>query len=155
MSALRRLTHPLFKGDNNSITNTTLTLESILTQRFQSTQALLRTQPPKNHIQNHPPISKPKWTPTPPPPPSPTPLQTIQIQQQNVQNMISSIQRNLKAFNLQSSSSFMNEETKKVGYQVMNRNARKPKKANHGARPCSRYARRMKRKRFGNPKRRG
>lgn len=40
-----------------------------------------------------------------------------------------------------------------VGYQVMNRNARKPKKANHGARPCSRISRRAKRSKYGNPRR--
>jgi hypothetical protein len=37
--------------------------------------------------------------------------------------------------------------------QAMNRNARKPTKANHGKRPCSRYRRRVRRSRFGNPKR--
>ncbi len=40
-----------------------------------------------------------------------------------------------------------------VGYQTMNRNARRPKKANKGKRPCSRIARRMKRSRYGNPRR--
>merc|ERR1719362_257941 len=37
--------------------------------------------------------------------------------------------------------------------QLGNRNARKPKKANHGKRPCSRYTRRAKRRRYGNPRR--
>ena len=40
-----------------------------------------------------------------------------------------------------------------IGYQVMNRNARKPNKANHGKRPCSRYSRRAKRSQYGNPRR--
>ena len=40
-----------------------------------------------------------------------------------------------------------------IGYQMMNRNARKPNKANHGKRPCSRIARRAKRSRYGNPRR--
>lgn len=39
------------------------------------------------------------------------------------------------------------------GYSAMNRNNRKPKKANHGARPCSRYARRGKKRKWGNPRR--
>jgi len=38
-------------------------------------------------------------------------------------------------------------------YQMMNRNARKPKKANHGKRPCSRYKRRKKSRKYGNPNR--
>jgi hypothetical protein len=38
-------------------------------------------------------------------------------------------------------------------YQVMNRNARKAKKANHGKRPCSRDARRRKRRANGNHRR--
>lgn len=40
-----------------------------------------------------------------------------------------------------------------IGFQMMNRNARKPNKANHGKRPCSRIARRAKRSRYGNPRR--
>mmetsp|Transcript_14200 Transcript_14200/g.31013 ORF Transcript_14200/g.31013 Transcript_14200/m.31013 type:complete len:150 (+) Transcript_14200:122-571(+) len=35
-------------------------------------------------------------------------------------------------------------------WDLMNRNARRPKKANHGKRPCSRVSRREKRRRFGN-----
>jgi hypothetical protein len=35
------------------------------------------------------------------------------------------------------------------GVQCMNRNARRPKRANHGKRPCSRYRRRMKRNKLG------
>jgi len=38
-------------------------------------------------------------------------------------------------------------------YQMLNRNARKPKKANHGKRPCSRYGRRKRARQYGNPKR--
>jgi hypothetical protein len=38
-------------------------------------------------------------------------------------------------------------------YQVMNRNARKAKRANHGKRPCSRDARRRKRRANGNHRR--
>eukprot|EP00559_Dactyliosolen_fragilissimus_P001826 CAMPEP_0184863158 /NCGR_PEP_ID=MMETSP0580-20130426/9498_1 /TAXON_ID=1118495 /ORGANISM="Dactyliosolen fragilissimus" /LENGTH=172 /DNA_ID=CAMNT_0027361309 /DNA_START=53 /DNA_END=571 /DNA_ORIENTATION=- len=37
--------------------------------------------------------------------------------------------------------------------QAMNRNARRPKKANHGKRPCSRVGRRARRRKFGNPRR--
>ena len=40
-----------------------------------------------------------------------------------------------------------------VGYQALNRNARKPRRANHGKRPCSRIARRAKRSKNGNSRR--
>ncbi|KAL7534570.1 hypothetical protein ACHAXR_005964 [Thalassiosira sp. AJA248-18] len=40
-------------------------------------------------------------------------------------------------------------------FQVMNRNARKPKRANHGKRPCSRIRRRFKIKKWANTSRRG
>ena len=40
-------------------------------------------------------------------------------------------------------------------FQVMNRNARKPKRANHGKRPCSRVRRRFKVKKWQNTSRRG
>eukprot|EP00522_Entomoneis_paludosa_P006006 CAMPEP_0172439384 /NCGR_PEP_ID=MMETSP1065-20121228/388_1 /TAXON_ID=265537 /ORGANISM="Amphiprora paludosa, Strain CCMP125" /LENGTH=174 /DNA_ID=CAMNT_0013188063 /DNA_START=77 /DNA_END=601 /DNA_ORIENTATION=+ len=40
------------------------------------------------------------------------------------------------------------------GLSLMNRNARKPKKANHGSRPNSRVARRARRRQYGNWKRR-
>lgn len=40
-------------------------------------------------------------------------------------------------------------------FQVMNRNARKPKRANHGKRPCSRVRRRWKVKSWANTSRRG
>jgi hypothetical protein len=44
--------------------------------------------------------------------------------------------------------------TKGGGIQVMNRNARRPKKANKGARPCSRVSRRQKKEKIGKRKRR-
>jgi hypothetical protein len=40
-------------------------------------------------------------------------------------------------------------------FQVMNRNARKPKRANHGKRPCSRIRRRYKVKKWANTCRKG
>ncbi|KAL9180463.1 hypothetical protein ACHAXT_008433 [Thalassiosira profunda] len=40
-------------------------------------------------------------------------------------------------------------------FQAMNRNARKPKRANHGKRPCSRVRRRFKKRKWQNPSRRG
>mmetsp|Transcript_28541 Transcript_28541/g.60499 ORF Transcript_28541/g.60499 Transcript_28541/m.60499 type:complete len:175 (+) Transcript_28541:45-569(+) len=40
-------------------------------------------------------------------------------------------------------------------FQAMNRNARKPKRANHGKRPCSRIRRRYKFKKWANTSRRG
>jgi len=36
-------------------------------------------------------------------------------------------------------------------YQMLNRNARKPRKANHGKRPCSRYGRRKRARQYGKP----
>ena len=38
-------------------------------------------------------------------------------------------------------------------FQAPRRNSRKPKKANHGARPCSRFARKKRKRQYGNPKR--
>jgi len=38
-------------------------------------------------------------------------------------------------------------------YEMLNRNARKPKKANHGKRPCSRWGRRKRARQYGNPRR--
>ena len=40
-----------------------------------------------------------------------------------------------------------------VGYEVMNRNARKPNGPNKGKRPCSRIGRRAKRSKYGNSRR--
>ena len=40
-------------------------------------------------------------------------------------------------------------------FQVMNRNARKPKRANHGKRPCSRIRRKYKVKKWANTRRKG
>lgn len=40
-----------------------------------------------------------------------------------------------------------------VQLELMNRNARKPKRANHGARPCSRISRRAKKRALGNHRR--
>ncbi len=40
-----------------------------------------------------------------------------------------------------------------VGWECMNRNARRGKRANHGKRPCSRQRRRSKRRAFGNHRR--
>jgi hypothetical protein len=40
-----------------------------------------------------------------------------------------------------------------LGIQAMNRNARRPKKANKGARPCSRASRRKKKEKIGKRKR--
>ena len=45
------------------------------------------------------------------------------------------------------------EEAAFVPLQAMNRNARKPSRANHGARPCSRRARRWKKEKIGRRRR--
>jgi hypothetical protein len=45
------------------------------------------------------------------------------------------------------------DDIKPEEIQVMNRNARHPKKANRGARPCSRVARRAKKRAIGNHRR--
>eukprot|EP00580_Thalassiosira_gravida_P001918 CAMPEP_0201622206 /NCGR_PEP_ID=MMETSP0492-20130828/47288_1 /ASSEMBLY_ACC=CAM_ASM_000837 /TAXON_ID=420259 /ORGANISM="Thalassiosira gravida, Strain GMp14c1" /LENGTH=169 /DNA_ID=CAMNT_0048091789 /DNA_START=9 /DNA_END=518 /DNA_ORIENTATION=+ len=47
------------------------------------------------------------------------------------------------------------EQQQQHTFQVMNRNARKPKRANHGKRPCSRIRRRYKFKKWANTSRRG
>eukprot|EP00585_Thalassiosira_rotula_P000446 CAMPEP_0196161980 /NCGR_PEP_ID=MMETSP0910-20130528/47606_1 /TAXON_ID=49265 /ORGANISM="Thalassiosira rotula, Strain GSO102" /LENGTH=174 /DNA_ID=CAMNT_0041426925 /DNA_START=35 /DNA_END=559 /DNA_ORIENTATION=+ len=49
----------------------------------------------------------------------------------------------------------MQEQQQQHTFQVMNRNARKPKRANHGKRPCSRIRRRYKFKKWANTSRRG
>jgi hypothetical protein len=48
-----------------------------------------------------------------------------------------------------------NVSTSQHTFQVMNRNARKAKRANHGKRPCSRDRRRWKIKKWANTSRRG
>ena len=40
----------------------------------------------------------------------------------------------------------MNEVADEPGLEMKGRNSRKPKKANHGARPCSSYMRQLKQK---------
>jgi hypothetical protein len=47
------------------------------------------------------------------------------------------------------------QSTSQHTFQVMNRNARKAKRANHGKRPCSRDRRRWKTKKWANTSRRG
>lgn len=46
--------------------------------------------------------------------------------------------------------SFDMEDDDVETWDLMNRNARRPKKANHGARPCSRVNRRKRKRRAGN-----
>lgn len=133
---MRRLALNLPKISHCNVTAPTI-------QRLQSNQALLKVPP-----------SMPKQKPT-----QETfkvqELQTIQRQKQEVTDVITSIQTNLRALQLQSVSPKTAQVEKSIGYQVMNRNARPPKRANKGARPCSRVARRRKRKQWGNPRRRG
>ena len=59
---------------------------------------------------------------------------------------------NIREFN-QLTKMEVGDKNNLIGYQMMNRNARKPNKANHGKRPCSRYSRRAKRSQYGNPRR--
>ncbi len=96
-------------------------------------------------------------------------LLKVQIQQNNVQAMISAIHDNMGKdllpnhghrgdmtnHNLITSLLYNgnNGTTSDNGYQMMNRNARKPNKANHGSRPCSRISRRAKRAKSGNTRR--
>ncbi|KAL7479490.1 hypothetical protein ACHAW6_005218 [Cyclotella cf. meneghiniana] len=47
------------------------------------------------------------------------------------------------------------QATQQRTFQVMNRNARKAKRANHGKRPCSRDRRRWKTKKWANTSRKG
>ncbi|TYZ57431.1 hypothetical protein PybrP1_006147 [[Pythium] brassicae (nom. inval.)] len=39
----------------------------------------------------------------------------------------------------------MRRSEEPIGMRLLNRNARRPKKANHGKRPCSHHRRRLKR----------
>jgi len=50
-----------------------------------------------------------------------------------------------------SSSSLAPVESIIESYEMLNRNARKPRKANHGKRPCSRYGRRKRSRQHGKP----
>ena len=122
-------------------------------QRFQSNhQALLKVppSPPSSMMLQHQPTPKSVKVVL------SQELQIIQRQRSQVMDTITSIQTNLRALQLETVSS--NSPTtvpKGGGFQALNRNARPPKKANKGARPNSRIARRRKRSRFGNPRRRG
>lgn len=96
-------------------------------------------------------------------------LLKVQIQQNNVQAMISTIHDNLGKDSIPNhgyKGDMMNHNlitsllyndnngtSSGIGYQMMNRNARKPNKANHGSRPCSRISRRAKRAKSGNTRR--
>ena len=94
-------------------------------------------------------------------------LQQIQTQSNKVVDMLSVIQNDLLRKDKNGSLLFVNKEKMiinkppasiaidgcKIGYQMMNRNARKPNKANHGSRPCSRISRRAKRSQSGNSRR--
>ena len=76
---------------------------------------------------------------------------------EDVKNIIQSIHANLRSdIHLPNDSGrkiIGQKGTELIGYQVMNRNARKPNKANHGSRPCSRISRRANRSKSGNSRR--
>jgi|EP01083_Nonionella_stella_P106241 hypothetical protein len=87
----------------------------------------------------------------------------VEKQQRDVNQLITSIQNNLKKKivvvdvpvigKIGEKTESLVDVGSLVGYEAMNRNKRKPKKANHGKRPCSRIARRAKRSKSGNPRR--
>ena len=76
-----------------------------------------------------------------------------QEQQETVEKILVSIYKNLDALRL--GNVVQQEQPGDVlrDFATMNRNARKPRRANHGKRPCSRVARRNKRRAFGNHRR--
>mmetsp|Transcript_33297 Transcript_33297/g.38778 ORF Transcript_33297/g.38778 Transcript_33297/m.38778 type:complete len:170 (-) Transcript_33297:263-772(-) len=92
-------------------------------------------------------------------------LSRVRHQQQKVNDVFTSIQSNLQMLKIDNSNDYKQVESTLaastvsdmnnglIGYQALNRNARRPKRANHGKRPCSRVGRRARRSKNGNPRR--
>ncbi|GFH61511.1 predicted protein [Chaetoceros tenuissimus] len=76
-------------------------------------------------------------------------IQQLKKEQQNITNLISSIQ----SLTIQKQAKVLGEESSVGILQVMNRSARNPKRANRGKRAVCRQARRAKRRRWGNHRR--
>lgn len=87
-----------------------------------------------------------------------TALENIQRKQKDEINNLQWLKDSLRVAQmtpLTKSTATTNPEQSQHTFQIMNRNARKAKRANHGKRPCSRDRRRWKTRSWANTSRRG
>lgn len=87
-----------------------------------------------------------------------TALENIQRKQKDEINNLQWLKDSLRVAQmtpLTKSTATTNPEQSEHTFQIMNRNARKAKRANHGKRPCSRDRRRWKTRSWANTSRRG
>lgn len=87
-----------------------------------------------------------------------TSLENIQRKQKDEINNLQWLKDSLRVAQmtpLKKSTATTNPEQSEHTFQIMNRNARKAKRANHGKRPCSRDRRRWKTRSWANTSRRG
>ncbi len=87
-----------------------------------------------------------------------TSLENIQRKQKDEINNLQWLKDSLRVAQmtpLTKSTATTNPEQSEHTFQMMNRNARKAKRANHGKRPCSRDRRRWKTRSWANTSRRG
>ena len=84
-----------------------------------------------------------------------TDVKSILYQKSTKNKIIQSINQDLKSISALKREKMGEDVLHLEDFSCMNRNKRKPSKANHGKRPCSRVARRAKRRAFGNPRRKG
>ncbi len=86
-----------------------------------------------------------------------TALQDIQKKQQDEINNLQWLKDSLRAAQMTPPTTTVTTSPAQIQntFQIMNRNARKPKRANHGKRPCSRIRRRWKKRSWANTSRRG
>mmetsp|Transcript_8089 Transcript_8089/g.12106 ORF Transcript_8089/g.12106 Transcript_8089/m.12106 type:complete len:152 (+) Transcript_8089:37-492(+) len=84
-----------------------------------------------------------------------TALQDIKKKQQDEINNLQWLKDSLRAAQMTPPTTTVTTSPAQNTFQIMNRNARKPKRANHGKRPCSRVRRRWKTRSWANTSRRG
>eukprot|EP00984_Skeletonema_dohrnii_P026869 scaffold16271_cov118-Skeletonema_dohrnii-CCMP3373.AAC.5 len=84
-----------------------------------------------------------------------TALQDIKKKQQDEINNLQWLKDSLRAAQMMPPTTTVTTSPAQNTFQIMNRNARKPKRANHGKRPCSRVRRRWKTRSWANTSRRG
>ena len=88
-----------------------------------------------------------------------TALENIQRKQKDEINNLQWLKDSLRVAQMtpltKSTATTKNPEQSEHTFQIMNRNARKAKRANHGKRPCSRDRRRWKTRSWANTSRRG
>lgn len=88
-----------------------------------------------------------------------TALENIQRKQKDEINNLQWLKDSLRVAQMtpltKSTATTNNPEQSEHTFQIMNRNARKAKRANHGKRPCSRDRRRWKTRSWANTSRRG